>query len=89
MSIAIERKRDLMSQYARTQGDTGSVEVQCAVLTERIVNLTGHFKTANKDFTSKRGLLMLVGRRRRLLSYLKKQDMERYATLIEKLGIRK
>lgn len=89
MSIKQEKKAELITTYAKGEGDTGSVEVQCAILTERINNLTGHFKTNHKDFTSRRGLLMLVGRRRRLLTYLKAKDLGRYVSLIEKLGIRK
>jgi small subunit ribosomal protein S15 len=89
MSITQEKKQKLIKDYATTQEDTGSVEVQCAVLTERIVNLTDHCKTNHKDFHSRRGLLMLVGRRRRLLNYLKDKDLNRYLSLIERLGIRK
>ena len=89
MSITQERKTELMKEFATAANDTGSVEVQCAVLTERIKNLTDHLKDNHKDFSSRRGLLMLVGRRRRLISYLKKQSLERYVTLIKKLGLRK
>ena len=89
MSITAERKQQLIKEYATTENDTGSSEVQCAILTERINNLTGHFKTNNKDFASRRGLLILVGRRRRLLNYIKKQSLSGYLKLIEKLGIRK
>lgn len=89
MSITNEKKTDLIKTFASKEGDTGSVEVQCAILTERINNLTTHFKSNHKDHTSRRGLLMLVGRRRRLLNYLKAKDLSRYVTLIEKLGIRK
>ncbi len=89
MSITAERKQQLINEYATGQNDTGSVEVQCAILTARINSLTGHFKTNHKDFASRRGLLMLVGRRRRLLSYLKSNDAKRYLDLIQKLGIRK
>lgn len=89
MSITQERKNALIKEYATADNDTGSVEVQCAVLTERIKNLTEHLKDNHKDFSSRRGLLMLVGRRRRLLEYLKKQSLDRYVTLINKLGIRK
>ncbi len=89
MSITADRKQELMKQYATKQNDTGSAEVQCAVLTERINNLTGHFKTHKKDFASRRGLLMLVGQRRRLLDYLKSCSVERYSGLISKLGLRK
>jgi len=89
MSITQERKTELMKEFATVEKDTGSVEVQCAVLTERIKNLTEHLKDNHKDFSSRRGLLMLVGRRRSLLAYLKKQSEERYAALIAKLGLRK
>lgn len=89
MSITQERKTALIEEYATAANDTGSVEVQCAVLTERIKNLTEHLKDNHKDFSSRRGLLMLVGRRRRLLEYLKKQSLDRYVTLINKLGLRK
>ena len=89
MSITQERKTELMKEFATVENDTGSVEVQCAVLTERIKNLTDHLKENHKDFSSRRGLLMLVGRRRSLLVYLQKQSVERYATLISRLGLRK
>lgn len=89
MSITQERKTELMKEFATAANDTGSVEVQCAVLTERIKNLTDHLKDNHKDFSSRRGLLMLVGRRRRLLAYLKKQSLDRYVALINKLGLRK
>ena len=89
MSITQERKTTLIKEYATAEHDTGSVEVQCAVLTERIQNLTEHLKDNHKDYSSRRGLLMLVGRRRRLLEYLKKQSLDRYVTLINKLGLRK
>lgn len=89
MSITQERKTDLIKEYATSGNDTGSVEVQCAVLTERINNLTEHLKANHKDFSSRRGLLILVGRRRRLLAYLKKASLERYVNLINRLGLRK
>lgn len=89
MSITQARKQELIDEYKRVEGDTGSPEVQCAILTERIVNLTEHFKVNKKDHHSRRGLLMLVGRRRRLLSYLKNKDTDRYAALIARLGLRK
>ena len=89
MSITKERKTSLISEYATVTNDTGSVEVQCAVLSERIVNLTEHLKANHKDFSSRRGLLILVGRRRRLLEYLKKNSLERYVNLIGRLGLRK
>jgi small subunit ribosomal protein S15 len=89
MSITAERKTALINQYALKVGDTGSPEVQVAILTERIANLTNHFKTHLKDNHSRRGLLKMVSRRRTLLDYVKKQDAERYKTLIERLGIRR
>lgn len=89
MSITLERKQELIKDYANTSNDTGSVEVQCAILTERIVNLTEHLKSNHKDFHSRRGLLILVGRRKRLLSYLKKNALDRYVNLITRLGLRK
>ena len=89
MSITQERKDALVKEHARVSGDTGSPEVQVAILTERINNLTGHFKTHVKDNHSRRGLLMLVNKRRSLLDYLKKKDGARYAELIAKLGLRK
>jgi small subunit ribosomal protein S15 len=89
MSITAERKTALINQYALKVGDTGSPEVQVAILTERIANLTGHFKTHVKDNHSRRGLLKMVSQRRTLLDYVKKQDEGRYKTLIERLGIRR
>jgi small subunit ribosomal protein S15 len=89
MSITQERKQTLIGEYATKSGDTGSPEVQVAILTERINNLTEHFKTHAKDNHSRRGLLMLVNKRRSLLDYLRKTDAERYAALIAKLGLRK
>ena len=89
MSITAERKSALITEYAVNSGDTGSPEVQVAVLTERILNLTEHFKIHKKDHHSRRGLLMLVGRRRKLLDYLKRVDHERYAALIKSLGLRR
>ena len=89
MSITAERKNALVKEFAQKAGDTGSPEVQVAILTERINNLTGHFKTHTKDNHSRRGLLKLVSQRRSLLDYLKKKDESRYRTLIEKLGIRR
>ena len=89
MSITAERKQELIKDNARKSGDTGSPEVQVAILTERIVNLTEHFKTHAKDNHSRRGLLMLVNKRRSLLDYLKREDNARYAALIAKLGLRK
>ena len=89
MSITAERKEALIKDNARTDGDTGSPEVQVAILTERIRNLTEHFKDHHKDNHSRRGLLMMVNKRRSLLAYLKKKDVERYNALIQKLGLRK
>ncbi len=89
MSITAERKSALIADYAVNQGDTGSPEVQVAVLTERILNLTEHFKIHKKDHHSRRGLLMLVSRRRKLLDYLKRIDNGRYAALIKRLGLRR
>ncbi|WP_046862336.1 30S ribosomal protein S15 [Microvirga massiliensis] len=89
MSITAERKTALIQQFAKKSGDTGSPEVQIAILTERITNLTEHFKTHTKDNHSRRGLLKLVSQRRSLLDYLKKKEESRYRTLIETLGIRR
>ena len=89
MSITAERRTALIGDYATGTTDTGSPEVQIALLSERIGNLTGHLKTHAKDFHSRRGLLMLVGRRRRLLDYLKAKDQRRYETLIGRLGLRR
>ncbi len=87
--LAREQKKSLIDQYGRTASDTGSPEVQIALLSERIGQLTEHFKTHQKDHGSRRGLLMLVSKRRSLLDYLKKYDTEKYKTVITKLGIRK
>lgn len=89
MSITTERKQELIHQYATTKDDTGSPEVQVAILTERINNLTEHFKEHNKDNHSRRGLLKLVSQRRRLLDYLKARHHDRYQDLIQRLGIRR
>ena len=89
MSITAERRTALIGEYQAAPADTGSPEVQVALLSERIVNLTDHLKTHAKDFHSRRGLLMLVGRRRRLLDYLKKKDQGRYEGLIGRLGLRR
>jgi small subunit ribosomal protein S15 len=89
MSITAEKKQELIKQYAVKDGDTGSPEVQVAILTHRIALLTEHFKTHNKDNHSRRGLLMLVNKRRKLLDYLKKKDDGRYQALIGSLGLRK
>jgi small subunit ribosomal protein S15 len=89
MSITAERKQALIKENAQGNGDTGSPEVQVAILTERINNLTQHFKTHAKDNHSRRGLLMLVNQRRSLLDYLRRKDDKRYTDLIAKLGLRK
>ncbi len=89
MSITAERKNALVKDYATKPGDTGSPEVQVAILTERINNLTGHFKSHVKDNHSRRGLLKMVSQRRSLLDYVKGKDEARYKTLIERLGIRR
>ena len=89
MSVTAERKAAIISDNARAANDTGSPEVQVAILTERIANLTEHFKTHAKDNHSRRGLLMLVNKRRSLLDYLKRKDVGRYNDLIAKLGLRK
>lgn len=89
MSITAKRKSELVKQYARVENDTGSPEVQVAILSERIRNLTEHFKSHKQDNHSRRGLMALVANRRSLLDYLKRMDASRYQTLIEKLGLRK
>lgn len=89
MTITAERKTELIKEYATAESDTGSPEVQVAILTERINNLTEHMKTHKKDFHSRRGLLVMVGQRRRLLDYVKKKNVARYQSLIERLGLRR
>ena len=89
MAVAQEKKKSAITGFATHQGDTGSPEVQVALITERINHLTEHLKVHKKDFTSRRGLLMMVGQRARLLKYLQSTDMDRYQTLIKRLGIRK
>jgi small subunit ribosomal protein S15 len=89
MSITPERKQAVMTDFATKSDDTGSPEVQVAVLTERIGNLTEHLKMHKRDFASRRGLLMMVGRRRRLLDYLRRKNQSRYQTVIERLGLRR
>ena len=89
MSVTAERKQEIIKDNAQAENDTGSPEVQVAILTERIKNLTEHFKANHKDNHSRRGLLMMVNKRRNLLAYLKKIDVERYNALIQKLGLRK
>jgi small subunit ribosomal protein S15 len=89
MTVTAERKQEIITENAQSKGDTGSPEVQVAILTERIRNLTEHFKGHHKDNHSRRGLLMMVNKRRSLLAYLKGKDVERYNALIQKLGLRK
>lgn len=89
MSITPERKREIVEEYATKKGDTGSPEVQIAVLTERIRNLTEHLKDHHKDHHSRRGLLMMVNQRRKLLNYVKSKSVERYEDLIKRLGLRR
>jgi len=89
MSITAERKAALISEYGRSEGDTGSPEVQVSILTERIRNLTEHLKEHAKDFHSRRGLLIMVGQRRGLLDYLKRKDQQRYEDLIKRLDLRR
>ena len=89
MSMDVERRAALIKDYAVKPGDTGSPEVQVALISERITHLTGHLKTHPKDFHSRRGLLVLVGQRRGLLDYVKRKDQKRYETLIGRLGIRR
>jgi len=89
MSVTAERKKQVMTEYATSDGDTGSPEVQVAVLSERIANLTEHFKTHAKDNHSRRGLIKMVSQRRRLLDYVKSKDPSRYESLIQRLGLRR
>jgi small subunit ribosomal protein S15 len=89
MRLSMEKKRSLIEQFRTHDGDTGSPEVQIALLSERINGLTDHFKAHQKDHHSRRGLLMLIGKRRGLLEYLRKKDAERYRAVTERLGIRK
>lgn len=89
MSITAERKQEVIADYATAKDDTGSPEVQVAILSERIRNLTEHMKMHKKDFHSRRGLLMMVGQRRRLLDYLKRKQAARYERLVERLGLRR
>lgn len=89
MSITQERKQDVITEFATASGDTGSPEVQVAILTERISSLTEHLKIHKKDFASRRGLLMMVGQRRRLLDYVRRKEQSRYQALIERLGLRR
>ena len=89
MSLTVEAKRDIVAKYGRDQGDTGSTEVQVALLTARINELTQHLREHRRDHHSRRGLLMLVGKRRRLLNYLQRSDLDRYRELIRELGLRR
>lgn len=89
MSITSERKQELIQKFAKSPKDTGSVEVQCSILTERIQNLTEHLKKFKHDHSSRRGLLMLVGQRKRLMKYLSNEDMTRYQSLLQSLNLRK
>ena len=89
MSITAERKQELIKEFAVKKDDTGSPEVQVAILSERITNLTEHLKTHKKDFHSRRGLLMMVGQRRRLLDYVKSKQVTRYEVLVKRLGLRR
>ena len=89
MATAKERKTEIIGTHAKHEGDTGSPEVQIALLTERINHLTGHFQTHKKDFAGRRGLLKLVGQRRNLLNYLRNKDIERYRAIVKALGLRK
>lgn len=89
MSLTKEKKSELIGKYGRADGDTGSAEVQVALLTERINDLTGHLREHGKDHHSRRGLLMLVGKRRRMLRYLERTDLERYRALVDELGLRR
>ena len=89
MPITAERKKELIQEYAIQKGDTGSPEVQVAILSEHIKNLTEHLKTHRKDYTSRRGLLMMVGQRSKLLGYLRKRHAQRYQAVINRLGLRR
>ncbi len=89
MAITADRKKELILEYATQEGDTGSPEVQVAILTEHIRNLTEHLKLHKKDFTSRRGLLMMVGQRSKLLRYLRHRDLSRYKTVVSRLGLRR
>jgi small subunit ribosomal protein S15 len=89
MSLTKDNKNDVIKEFGRTDKDTGSAEVQIALLTRRIEDLTGHFKTNPKDHNSRRGLLQMVGQRRKLLNYLKRKDIEKYREILDKLSLRK
>jgi small subunit ribosomal protein S15 len=89
MTVTAERKQELVAQFGKGEGDTGTAEVQVALMTERINDLTEHLRTHTKDHHSRRGLLMLVGRRRRLLQYLQRSEVERYRAIVQELGLRR
>jgi small subunit ribosomal protein S15 len=89
MSLTVEAKREIVGRFGKDESDTGSADVQVALLTARIEQLTGHLRTHTKDHHSRRGLLMLVGQRRRLLDYLRRSDLDRYRELIRELGLRR
>ena len=89
MSLTTKTKKQVVADFAQNKKDTGSTEVQCAIITQQVLSLTEHLKIHRKDFSSRRGLLILVGKRRRLLNYLKAESAERYETLIKKLDLRK
>jgi small subunit ribosomal protein S15 len=89
MTVTAERKQEIVAKFGRTEGDTGTAEVQIALLTERINDLTEHLRAHSKDHHSRRGLLMLVGQRRRLLRYLQRKEIERYRTIVSELGLRR
>ena len=89
MSLTKDNKQDVIKEFGRTDKDTGSAEVQIALLTRRIEDLTGHFKTNPKDHNSRRGLLQMVGQRRKLLNYLKRKDIEKYREILDRLSLRK
>ena len=89
MTVTAERKQELVAKFGRSEGDTGTAEVQIALLTERINDLTQHLRAHSKDHHSRRGLLMLVGQRRRLLRYLQRKDIERYRAIVSELGLRR
>ncbi len=89
MAIAADRKAEIMKEYATSEGDTGSAEVQVALLTEHIRNLTEHLKVHRKDFTTRRGLLTMVGQRSRILRYMRKKSPERYTRIVQRLGLRR
>ena len=89
MALTTQQTADLVTEHKRSEGDTGSTEVQVAIMSKRISDLTEHLKTHQRDHASRRGLLMLVGRRRRLLEYLRREDIDRYRDIVAKLGLRR